>query len=830
MWRGTKKSFLMGLFEWWRRRGKVSVPIVGVVGCGIFFALFVLFALALHGPLFTTHYSPVLLDRDGAFLGALVADDEQWRFPPETEINEKFKAALVEFEDKRFRYHWGVDPLAAARALLTNIRAGRVVSGASTLTMQTIRLSRGGRPRRLGEKLIEAFLAVRLEAACSKDRILALYANNAPFGGNVVGIGAAAWRWFGRSEEDLSWAEAAALAVLPNGPSLVHPGRNRAALKAKRDALLEKLFAKGHFDAETLVLAQSEPLPDEPLPLPRLAPHLLERLVAESGGKTNGKLMRTSIDKALQERANAVMRRFALNFAEKGINNAAALVLDTKSGEVLAYIGNVGKGAEGAGSEIDIVTAPRSSGSVLKPFLYAALLDVGGITPAMLISDIPTRVGSYNPQNISGGYLGAVPAAQALARSLNVPAVRELRSYGVEPFARLLRSLGVTTLFRRNEDYGLPLILGGAEVTLWEMAALYAGLTRTAMNSGTEKSLFFPANVTEVTKVAEVAEVEATRHSERPPAPREISAGAAYLTLEALTFVVRPGEEAAWQEYAGARRISWKTGTSFGNRDAWAIGTTADFTIAVWVGNATGEGRPELRSAETSAPLLFELFSALGSGRGEAGWIARPSAELRKIEICAASGYGAGASCAVIIEESVPSGAAPPSVCPYCRTITLDAKGARQVTLDRGSAGEVQNVSWFVLPSAEEWYYRKWNLDYKPLPPFADEDDGEAEGEAATQTPGTARDLPLAIFNPENGAQIYVPIELDGTAGRIIFQAAHRDSRAELHWHLDDTYLGTTKIFHQMSARPPPGTHTLTLIDSAGNRVSRRFEILGRRQ
>jgi penicillin-binding protein 1C len=789
---------LIGLI---RRRLKISALSAVCVIC------LALFAFCLPRPLFKTHYSPVLVDRNGEFLGALVADDEQWRFPPEEAVNEKFKAAIIEFEDRRFLYHPGVDPLAAARALLLNVRSGRIVSGASTLTMQTIRLSRGGKPRTVSEKIIEAVLAARLELGYTKNEILALYANNAPFGGNVVGIGAASWRWFGRSQEELSWAEAATLAVLPNGPGLVHPGKNRAALKEKRDALLEKLFEKGCFDAETRVLAQGEPLPGEPLPLPRLAPHLLERLVAESGGKIQGKRMRTSVDKALQERMNAVMRRFSGNFAEQGINNAAALVLDTSSGEVLAYIGNSG---DGEGSEIDIISAPRSSGSILKPFLYAALLDSGGITPAMLISDIPTRVGSYNPKNISGGYLGALPAAEALARSLNIPAVRELRDYGVEPFARLLRSLGVSSLFRRGEDYGLPLILGGAEVTLWDMAGLYAGLTRTATEGGTGKSLFFPPR----TRMTD-GTVPASSGSALPEMTA-LTTGAAWLTLRALTFVVRPGEEAAWQEYAGARRISWKTGTSFGNRDAWAIGTTPDWTIAVWVGNATGEGRPELRSADTSAPLLFELFSAAGGGRNSSGWIARPGEALKEIEICAASGYAAGPSCAALVMTDLPAEAPPPQVCPYCITVTLNESGGQQVFLGRSNAAPVQYVSWFVLPSAEEWYYRKWNFDYKPLPPL---------GGGAPQ--GAARDVPMAVFNPESGAQIYVPIELDGNAGQVVFSAAHRDSDAEIHWHLDERYLGKTKTFHQMAARPPAGSHILTLIDNDGNRLRRPFEILG---
>jgi penicillin-binding protein 1C len=775
---------------------------------------FFAFVFCLPDPLFKAPYSPVLLDRNGEFLGALAASDGQWRFPPSDQINGKFAAALIEFEDKRFPFHPGVDPLAAARALYLNIRAGRVVSGGSTITMQTIRLSRRGKRRTLPEKAVEAILAFRLELGYSKDRILGFYANNAPFGGNVVGIGAASWRWFGRSAGDLSWAEAATLAVLPNGPGLVHPGRNREALKEKRDALLERLWRKGRFDRETLELAWSEPLPGEPLPLPRPAPHLLERLVAEGGGRGKGRPMETSLDREIQERIGEVLRRRAEKFAEQGILNAACLVLDTKTGETLAYIGNT-ESRRGAsrgedGSAIDMITVPRSSGSILKPFLYAAMLDSGGLSPVSLVSDIPTRVGSYSPENISGGYLGAIRASEALARSLNIPAIRSLRAYGVVRFASLLRSLGLSTLFRRAEDYGLPLILGGAEVNLWEMAGLYASLARTALFPEETDSLFFPPRLTRAPAPSYPEEGRGTGSL------RRISPGAAYLTLSALTFTSRPGEEAAWQEYAGARRIAWKTGTSFGNRDAWAIGVAGDLTAAVWVGNAAGEGRPSLKSAETSAPLLFEVFSALDGGRNTGEWFPLPEGSLKNLELCAASGYPAGPDCGNISRHFVPAKAPAMRPCPYCVNVTLNQEGTARVTLEPGSSKQVQNVKWFVLPPAEEWYYRRWNFDYQPLPPLEGEENLDAGGN------------PMALFNPEEGSRIYVPVELDGEEGRVVFTAAHRDSDAEIHWHLDDEYLGKTRVFHELEARPREGRHTLTLVDKAGLRLVRHFETLGR--
>jgi penicillin-binding protein 1C len=496
--------------------------------------------------------------------------------------------------------------------------------------------------------------------------------------------------------------------------------------------------------------------------------------------------------------------------------NGAALVMDTQSGEVLAYVGNV-ESAEAA--DVDIIVSPRGSGSTLKPFLYAAMLDSGDLLPSALISDIPTRVGSYSPENMSRNYLGVVPADEALSRSLNIPAVRSLRVYGVERFARLLEDLGITTLFRKGEDYGLPLILGGAETTLWDLAGLYGGLARTALNAESSGASFFPPRVF---SAAGAAGKEAGTDKEAGPFGKGlISPGAAWLTLEALTFASRPGEEAAWQDYASSRRIAWKTGTSFGFRDAWAIGVTPQWTVAVWIGNASGEGRPELRSILSSAPVLFELFSSLRGDR----WFPRPAAFLKSIEVCKSSGWPAGPDCESVTEVFVPRGAPPHSACPYCKTITLNGEGTMRITLGEAYQGEVIRKKWFILPPAEEWYFRRWNLDYKSLPPLSGSDGASG---SRKEFPASDETLPLALFSPEQGAEIFVPVELDGSAGKVVFSAAHRDPNAALYWHLDESYLGSTEIFHEMEARPAPGVHTLTLVDAQGRRISRRFTVLDR--
>jgi penicillin-binding protein 1C len=268
-------------------------------------------------------------------------------------------------------------------------------------------------------------------------------------------------------------------------------------------------------------------------------------------------------------------------------------------------------------------------------------------------------------------------------------------------------------------------------------------------------------------------------------------------------------------------RIAWKTGTSFGFRDAWAVGVTPEWTVGVWIGNATGEGRPELRSVLTSAPVLFELFSALSAHTGRRGhWFPQPAVELRSAEVCAASGFLAGADCAVVRITDAPRNASASRACPFCRSVVLNQNEDRRVTLGGGAAEATVIRNWFVLPPAEEWFFRRWNLDYRPLPPE------ETLGQQLTFAAAASGQHNLALFNPEPGAQIFVPRELDGREGRIVFSAAHRDEGEVIHWHLDGDFLGITQTFHQMEARPPAGSRALTLVDGEGNTLTRYFTVL----
>lgn len=574
--------------------------------------LLVAYYFILPRKLFKAPTSFVIEDSRGELLNASIAADGQWRFPADKQVPEKFAKCIVAYEDKRFYYHWGIDPLALGRAVQQNFSGGKVVSGASTITMQVIRLYRN-KPRTFWQKMVETVLATRLEFRYSKKSILALYAGHAPFGGNVVGLEAASWRYYGRKPDQLSWAEMATLAVLPNSPALIHPGRNRQQLMNKRNALLHKLWQSGEMDKATYDLSCVEPLPDKPHALPQMAPHLLGRFRKDhrreqSSGVTR---LRTSLDLETQRNVNDILYRHHLQLRANGINNAAALVLDVESGNALAYVGNVfNPDNPEMESYVDIIQAQRSPGSTLKPLLYAGLLNDGIILPHTLMPDVPTQIAGYTPMNFDHTYDGAVPASRALSRSLNIPAVRMLQQYRAERFLGLLQQLGITSMNKTARHYGLSMILGGGETSLWELSGVYASMARTLMHLEQYNGKYDADDYH-----APGYRTNTTLPSKYAPAKFGLlDAGSIWYAFQAMEEVMRPGEEMIWQHFSSSRRIAWKTGTSFGFRDGWAIGVTPQYVVGVWVGNADGEGRPGLTGVTTAAPILFDIFRVLPQG------------------------------------------------------------------------------------------------------------------------------------------------------------------------------------------------------------------------
>lgn len=755
--------------------------------------LVIAYIFCLPRQLFHVPYSTVVTDRNGELLGARIASDGQWRFPPRNTTPEKIKQCLITFEDRHFYHHWGVNPVSIGRAAYQNLKNKRIVSGGSTLTMQTIRLARN-ESRTFGEKFIEMILATRLEFRASKEKILSMYVSHAPFGGNVVGLDAAAWRYFGHSSEELSWAEAAMLAVLPNAPAMIHLSKSRQSLLNKRNRLLKQLYGRKIIDSSTYELAISEPLPDEPHPLPQIAPHLVSRFYQER----NGKYSVSTIDRGIQTQIENAAERWSNEFNRSDIRNLAILVIDIRTNQVVAYCGNVNFERKQSGNQVDVIQAPRSTGSILKPFLYYAMLQEGSLLPHTLLPDIPININGFTPQNFSLQFEGAVPASEALARSLNIPAVTMLQKYGVPKFHTFLRQIGLKTINRPASHYGLSLILGGAEATLWDVTNTYAHMGRSLLQlPQTECSLLF-------------SDSEGSENSKAITSAKTtdiFQPGAVWQTFNALTEVNRP-EEIDWKSIPSMHPIAWKTGTSHGFRDAWAVGVTPHYAVGVWVGNATGEGKPGLVGARTAGPVLFDIFSLLPPTQ----WFKRPGNVFVKAEICRKSGYLKGRFCEETDTLLILPAGLKTEACPYHHLITLSADETHRIYENCANLEPTIQKSWFTLPPVWEWYYKQHHPEYSPLPPFK---------------PGCGEDAlqPMQFIYPPMNARIVLPKQMDGSPGYMTAELAHGNPATTIFWHLDNTYLTQTQDFHKISLQPTPGKHSLTAVDSAGNTVTTTFYI-----
>jgi len=751
-------------------------------------------------PGFKAPLSTVIEARDGSLLGAKIADDGQWRFPPSDSVPYKFEKALLAFEDNYFYRHPGVNPVALFRAVVLNIKAGKVVSGGSTITMQVARISRGNKARTYPGKIIEMLSALKLEIFRSKREILKMYVSNAPFGGNTVGLEAAAWRYSGGSPSNLTWADAAAYAVLPNSPSLVFPGKNQERLRKRRDDLLRKLCDKSVIDSTTLILSLDEPLPGEPQPLPSSAPHLTAKFFKESKGKR----VHTTIDPVLQQKVNEIINSHQAELENNHIYNSACIIVNVEKGNVMAYVGNSTRpGASEHGGDVDIIQSARSTGSILKPILYAGMENSGELLPNSIIADIPTHFSGFSPKNFDQSYSGAVTAASALAQSLNIPAVKLLQKFTTERFLDLLKKTGFTTFKRPADNYGLSLILGGGETTLWELTGAYASLSRVLARYNSEKRYRRSDYHPPVLNAGE-GDKSDTLTGDVP-----LSASSIWLTYEALLKVNRPETETGWQFFSSRGGLAWKTGTSFGFRDGWAVGTTPGYVIGVWTGNADGEGRPGLTGTGAAAPILFDIFNYMGSDKT----FTRPTEDMTVITVCSESGYRAGPDCEKTDEIWACTSGLKSETCPYHRIIHLDKTKSFRVTSVCAPPEEIINEKRFILPPAMEFYYKQKHPEYKTVPPAA---------------PGCIDDKTIPAMEfiyPSSGVKIFIPRDQTGQVARVVPEIAHRNPSKKIFWHLDDRYLATTRYIHQIELSANKGQHVLTAVDEDGFTVRCRFEI-----
>ncbi|WP_176214755.1 penicillin-binding protein 1C [Reichenbachiella faecimaris] len=763
--------------------------------------------LPLPDPLFDQPYTTTIESADGQLMGARIADDGQWRFPRVDSLPTKFETALLHFEDEYFYYHFGVNPISIFKAFITNVKSGSIKRGGSTLSMQVIRMARGNQPRTIFQKLWETVLAIKLELLYAKNEILMLYASHAPFGGNVVGISAASWRYFNRAPERLSWAEAAALAVLPNQPSIIFPGKNDQAYKGKRDLLLTKLHQNGYFDATTLTLAKAEELPGQPHDLPQLAPHLLGQLIKD--GK-KGLRNQVTLDVSLQNTVTRLTENHVQQLNANYIFNGAALVVELLSGETKAYVGNV-NAEEIHSPSVDVIQAKRSTGSLLKPFLYAAAIDEGQLSPKQLLGDYPVFFEGFAPRNFDLQYHGAVHADEALTRSLNLPFVMLLKEYGYQKFHQKLQRIGMKSLDKPADHYGLSMILGGAESSLDELVNMYANLYRVYRHS-------FDQSITAQYDADNYIQHQyLTNQAVTPLAtmqnPEELSVASIWSMFQAMKGLHRPEDFAGWEQFRSSTPISWKTGTSFGFRDAWAIGLNGRYVVGVWVGNADGEGRPGLVGGKAAAPLMFQIFEQLESDPFDEV----PTSETQVFEICKESGQKVNPNCENKEEVSLPITIENSAACSFHQLIHLDKTQTYQVNSSCYDVNQMIHKSWFALPPVQAWYYRQYNTDYQSPPKFL----AGCDQSSKTTT--------LEMIYPKPNAKVYIPKELDGTYGQTIFEAAHSDTKETIYWHLDGIYLGSTKRVHQLGLFTKPGQHELHLLDGQGQELNFRFEVMGER-
>jgi penicillin-binding protein 1C len=526
-------------------------------------------------------FSTLVVDREGRLLRPYTTPEGRWRLPAAREsVDPRFLELLFAYEDRRFNAHHGVDPIALGRAVSQLLTNGRIVSGASTITMQVARLLEPRPERSFTAKLRQIVRAVEIERALSKDEILALYLSLAPYGGNLEGVRAASLAYFGKEPRRLTLGEAALLVALPQSPEQRRPDRSTEAVRHARDRVLDRVAAAGRVPLDEIARAKQEPVPDGRKPMPMLAPHAADAVVAAAPARS---FHRLTIDATLQKNLEELARERARALGPD--ISVAILAVDHASGEVLARVASADYFDIRRAGQVDMTQAVRSPGSTLKPFIYGLGFEDGLIHPDTLIEDRPIRYGSYAPENFDLSFQGTVTVRRALQLSLNVPAVAVLDKVGASRFAARLEQAGASFVLPPGEVPGLAMGLGGVGVKLSDLVALYAGLARLGTT--------VPLN-------------ERAASGEEAPTPRRLLDPAAAWYVGNVLLGTPPPENAA------GGRIAFKTGTSYGYRDAWSVGFDGKRTIGVWVGRADGAPVPGLVGRVAAAPILFDAFARTG--------------------------------------------------------------------------------------------------------------------------------------------------------------------------------------------------------------------------
>lgn len=720
------------------------------------------------------NYSPLVTASDGTVLHAFLNHNQKWRMKTELEeITPTLQTAIVYKEDKYFYRHPGVNPAAIFRALFNNTIRGKKTSGASTITMQVARLLEP-KERTYGNKLVEIFRAFQLEWYFSKAEILQFYLNLAPYGSNIEGVKSAALLYFQQPPNYLSLAQTVTLAIIPNRPTSLVLGKNNDAILKERNRWLQYFQLEGLFPEKEIEDALQEPLIAKRHAAPKFAPHFSYRLLRQYPQQP---IIRTNLDRQKQTKTEVLTNNYVQRLHSLGITNASVLVIDNRTRQVVSYVGSSDfDDAENYG-QVDGIRAIRSPGSTLKPFLYALAFDRGLITPKMTLTDVPTDFGGYQPENFDKKFNGNITVEKALAYSLNVPVVKILEQMGVNIFVQQLKQAGFEQVKKDERKLGLSSVLGGCGVKLEELANLFS----TFANEG---------------KYAPLQWIKTDSLAKSIPI---FSPSAAYLTTEILAQLTRPDLPNTYASSMHLPKIAWKTGTSYGRRDAWSIGYNKQYTIAVWVGNFNGVGAPALSGTDIGTPLLFDLFNALDYNSSN-DWYTPPAA-LAFRSVCTESGLAPEEFCQNEQMDYFLPGITQTPKCSHLRRMFVSAD--EQFSYCRDCLPQNGYIKEFYPNEPRELvaFYERERIPYQKLP---------AHNPACSRV--FAENAPF-IASPADGSEYLVERE---EKQQILLSAQADKEVKKVYWYVNDKFYKEAGVHEKVFFQPEPGQLKISCADDKG--------------